>query len=162
MLTNEQFTACVRRYLDTVYRVALNYIKSPADADDVAQDVFLKLLGEQKDFESEAHLRNWLIRVTINQCKNLTRKHWWRQENIDDYAATLSFDDPKHSDLFEAVMALPKRYRLPIYLHYYEEYTTQEIAELLNIPKNTVCTQLRRGRELLKESLTEVDTNVSG
>lgn len=160
MLTNEQFTACARRYIDTVYRVALNYLKSAADADDVTQDVFLKLLQEQKDFESEQHLRSWLIRVTINHCKNLTRRHFWRQENIDDYAATIPFEDPRHSDVFEAVMALPKNYRLTIYLHYYEGYTAQEIAGLLNMPKGTVCTNLRRGRELLKETLTEVDAHV--
>lgn len=160
MLTNEQFTAYARRYIDTVYRVAFHYLKSASDADDVTQDVFFKLLREEKDLKSEAHVRNWLIRVTINECKNLTRKHWWRQENIDDYAAQISFDDPKHSDLFYAVMALPKRYRLPIYLHYYEEYSTQEIADILKEPKNTVCTQLRRGRELLKNALTEAESNV--
>lgn len=160
MLTNEQFTACARRHINTVYRVALNYLKSPADAEDVTQEVFCKLLLEPKDFAGDEHVRSWLIRVAINECKNLTRRHFWRQENIDDYAASIPFEDPKHSELFCAVMELPKRYRLPIYLHYYEEYTTQEIADILKIPKNTVCTQLRRGRELLKESLTEVDTNV--
>lgn len=160
MLTNEQFTACARRYLDTVFRVALNYLKSASDADDVTQEVFIKLLKERKDFGSEAHIRNWLIRVTINECKNLTRKRWWRQENIDDYVNSIAFEDPRHSELFDSVMALPKHYRVPIYLYYYEEYTTQEIADLLGIPKNTVCTQLKRGRELLKNSITEEDAYV--
>ena len=64
------------------------------------------------------------------------------------------------SDLFHMVMALPRKYRLPIYLHYYEGYSTQEIGQMLKLPKNTVCTQLKRGRELLKESLQEVDDNV--
>ncbi|MDO5400997.1 MAG: sigma-70 family RNA polymerase sigma factor [Eubacteriales bacterium] len=160
MLTNEQFTAYVRRYLNTVYRVALNYLKSAADAEDVTQEAFIKLLGEKKCFESDEHVRSWLIRVAINECKNLTRKHWRREENIDDYAATIPFEDARHSDLFYAVMDLPKHYRLPLYLHYYEDYTTQEIADILKVPKNTVCTQLRRGRELLKETLTEVDANV--
>ena len=73
MLTNEQFTACARKYIDTVYRVAYNYIKSPADADDVTQNVFLKLLQARKPFESDAHVKNWLIRVTINECKNLVQ-----------------------------------------------------------------------------------------
>ena len=69
MLTNEQFTRYVTLYLDTVYRVAFNYIKSSADADDVTQNVFLKLLQERKIFESDAHVKNWLIRVTLNECK---------------------------------------------------------------------------------------------
>ena len=98
--------------------------------------------------------------MTINECKNLVRKHWWRHESFDDYADNLSFDNPRHSEVFCAVLALPKRYRLPIYLHYYEEYTTQEIADLLKIPKSTVCTQLKRGRALLKQALTEEDSHV--
>ena len=160
MLTNEQFTRYVTLYLDTVYRVAFNYIKSAADADDVTQNVFLKLLQERKPFESDAHVKNWLIRVTLNECKNLVRSKWWKHESIEAYAENLSFDNPAQSDLFYAVMALPKKYRVPIYLHYYEEYSTQEIARILKVSKNTVCTQLRRGRELLRESLQEVDANV--
>lgn len=160
MLTNEQFTAYAQRHIDTVYRVAYNYIKSPPDADDVTQNVFLKLLQARKPFESDAHVKNWLIRVAINECKNLVRSKWWKSESFDECAASLSFDSPAHSDLFYAVMALPKKYRMPIYLHYYEEYSTQEIAELLKLPKNTVCTQLKRGRELLRESLQEVEEYV--
>lgn len=157
MLTNEQFTCCAQRYIDTVYRVAFNYIKSAADADDVTQNVFVKLLQERKPFANDSHVKNWLIRVTINECKNLVRSKWWKAESFEDYAATLTFDTPAHSDLFYAVMELPKKYRLPIYLYYYEEYSTQEIAEILKMPKATVCTQLKRGRELLKESLQEVE-----
>ena len=160
MLTNEQFTCFAERYIDTVFRVAFNYLKSSADSDDVTQNVFLKLLRETKPFASDAHVKNWLIRVTINECKNLVRSRWWKAESFEDYAATLSFDSPAHSDLFYAVMDLPKKYRLPIYLHYYEEYSTQEIAQILKLPKNTICTQLKRGRELLRESLQEVDSNV--
>ncbi len=159
MITSEQFTAWARRYLDTVYRVAFNYIKSASDADDVTQNVFLKLLQSDMRFESEEHVKNWLIRVTINECKNLVRSRWWRQESYEDYAANLIFDTPAHSELFYAVMELPKKYRLPIYLHYYEEYTAQEIGEILKLPKNTICTQLRRGRELLRKSLQEGESH---
>ncbi len=80
MLTNAQFTSCAQRYLDTVFRVAYNYLKSAADADDVTQNVFLKLLNEKKVFENDSHIKNWLIRVTINECKNLVRSKWWKQE----------------------------------------------------------------------------------
>lgn len=160
MMTNEQFTCLAQRYMDTVYRVAFNYIKSSAEADDITQNVFLKLLQEKKNFETEDHVRNWLIRVTVNECKNLVRSRWWRAESFEDYAATLAFDNQAQSELFYTVMALPRKYRLPIYLHYYEGYSTEEIGQLLKLPRNTVCTQLKRGRELLKESLQEVDGNV--
>lgn len=154
-MTNAQFTDCAERYLDTVFRVAVNYLRSRADAEDVTQNVFLKLLKEKRQFESDAHIKNWLIRVTINECKNMVRSRWWHRESFEDYAAALTFDNPAHSDLFYAVMALPQKYRIPIYLHYYEEYSTAEIASILKLPKNTVCTQLRRGRELLRTTMME-------
>lgn len=160
MLTNEQFTCLARRYIDTVYRVALNYIKSPSDADDITQNVFLKLLQEKKPFAGDDHVKHWLIRVTVNECRNLVRSRWWRAESIEEYAGQLVFDNQAQSELFHMVMALPRKYRLPIYLHYYEGYSTQEIGQLLKLPKNTVCTQLKRGRELLKESLQEVENDV--
>lgn len=160
MLTNEQFTRYAERYINTVFRVAFHYTKSSADAEDVTQNVFLKLLRQDKVFESDEYVRNWLIRVTLNECKNLVRTRWWRHESYEDYAASLTFEKPAHSDLFYAVMELPKRYRIPIYLYYYEEYSTQEIADILKVPKSTVCTQLKRGRELLKKSLTEVEEYV--
>ena len=72
-MTNEQFTCLAQRYLDTVFRVAYNYIGSRADAEDVTQNVFFKLLQSKKHFESDDYAKNWLIRVTINECKNLTR-----------------------------------------------------------------------------------------
>ena len=157
MLSNEQFTCLAEKYIDTVFRVAFNYLKSSTDADDVTQNVFLKLLKEQKPFESEDHVKHWLIRVTVNECKNWVRSRWWKAESFEDYAAALTFDEPGHSDLFYAVMDLPKKYRLPIYLHHYEGYSTEEVAKLLNLPRGTVCTQLKRGRELLRKTLTEVD-----
>lgn len=160
MLTNERFTCLAQRYIDTVYRVALNYIKSPSDADDITQNVFLKLLQEKKPFAGDDHIKHWLIRVTVNECRNLVRSRWWRAESIEEYAGQLVFDNRAQSDLFHMVMALPRKYRLPIYLHYYEGYSTQEIGQLLKLPKNTVCTQLKRGRELLKESLQEVENDV--
>lgn len=155
-----QFTRLAQKYIDTVFRVALNALRSGADAEDVTQNVFLKLLREKKPIQSDDHVRNWLIRVTVNECKNLTRSKWWHRASFDDYAATLSFESPAQSDLFYAVMALPEKYRLPIYLHYYEEYTTLEIGKLLKLPKNTVCSRLKWGRELLKASLSEEEAYV--
>lgn len=127
MMNAEQFTCYAESYIDTVFRVAFNYIKSAADAEDITQNVFLKLLKADKPFVSEEHVKRWLIRVAINECKNLTKARWWRQESYEDYAGAIAFDNPAHSDLFYAVLELPKKYRLPIYLHYYEEYSTQEM-----------------------------------
>lgn len=160
MFTDEQFTYLAKKYIDTVFRVTLNYLKSCTDADDVTQNVFLKLWKEKKPFDSEEHIRYWLVRVTINECKSILRSPWHRAENFDDYARTLSFPSPEHSELFCAVMELPRKYRLPIYLYYYEGYSTEEVGTMLSIPRATVATQLRRGRELLKTFLQEADEYV--
>ena len=159
-MNHEEFTHLAEKYLGTIYRVAFNCLKSAADAEDISQNVFLKLLNTDQKFESDAHARYWLIRVCINECRDMTRRHWWRQPSIEDYAASIPFDSEQQSDLFHAVMALPKKYRLPIYLHYYEQYTTREIGELLHLPPNTVGSQLRRGRELLRKTYLEVEDHV--
>ena len=84
MMNSEQFTRLVRRYIDTVFRVALNYLRNPSDAEDITQTVFEKLLREEKPFESEEHIRSWLIRVTVNECKKLLRSPWRRVEPLED------------------------------------------------------------------------------
>ncbi len=155
MLTNEQITNLSEKYIDTVYRVALNYTRNPADAEDVTQNVFMALLRSRPAFESDDHARFWLIRVTVNECKKLFRSLWRGMAALEDYAQSLPFAQPAHSDLFLGVMALPTKYRMPIYLHYYEEYSTEEIASILKMPKGTVCTNLKRGRELLKKQLED-------
>lgn len=119
MLTHERFAYLAEKYIDTVFRVAFSYLKSREDADDVTQEVFMKLYSVNTEFESEEHIRNWLIRVTINQCRKQFRSPWRRLENIDDYAAALSFEDDNDRELFRAVMGLEQKYRSVIFLYYY-------------------------------------------
>ena len=153
MFTNEQYTCLVRKYIDTVFRVALNYLKNRADAEDVCQNVFLALLTEKKDFRSDDHLRNWLIRVAINECKKVLRSPWHRRESLDDHIPSVPFSDPQHSDLYYSVMSLPQHYRVPLYLHYYEGYSTSDIASYLHCPHATVRSRLSRARKTLKQKL---------
>jgi RNA polymerase sigma-70 factor (ECF subfamily) len=153
----EQFTRVARTYMDTVYRVALNYMKSPDAADDITQEVFLRLLRSQTEFASEEHIRHWLIRVTINECKRDLASRWRRVEPLEAYAEKLSFSSEENSETYRSVMRLPRKYRMVIYLHYYEGYSTAEIAQLLGSKQSTVCTQLERGRKLLKNMLSEAN-----
>ena len=155
MITNEYYASLVEKYIDMVYRVALSLTANICDAEDVTQSTFLSLLQNQKVFESEAHLKHWLIRVTINGCKKLFRSPWRKNLSIDELP--LTFQTPEQSDLFYAVMALPQKYKMPIYLFYYEGYSTAEIAKILKIPKGTVCTNLDRGRQMLKTQLQEAN-----
>ncbi len=160
MLPREHFTETAEKYMDTIFRIAFNYLKSQTEADDVTQEVLLKLYNTDKIFENETHIRNWLIRVTVNCCKKAFLSPWRRHEPLENYADKLFFLTPEHSDLFYKVMKLPRKYRVAIYLYYYEGYHTEEIAGILHIPKATVATHLHRGRELLKRKLTEVNDHV--
>ena len=156
-MTAERFTELAKLHMDTVFRVALSFLKSHADADDITQTVLLKLYRYEGIFQSEAHIRNWLIRVTVNECKSALRSAWRRMEDIENYVNSIEFPTPEHSELFEAVMALPVKYRAAIYLYYYEGYSTKELASILSVPEATVRTRLARGREKLRILLTEAE-----
>ena len=155
-MTDQQFEPLAQRYMDTIFRIAYSYLRSQADADDVTQDVLIQLYKTETAFESDDHLKHWLIRVTVNRCKNIFRSPWRKVEDIADYENSLTFEAPEHRELFDAVMALDKRYRLPVLLYYYEGYSQKEIAGLLSLPEETVRTRLFRARGKLKATLTEV------
>lgn len=154
-MTDERFAAAAGRWMDTVFRVAYGYTKNREDADDITQEVLLALYRSEKEFSSEEHLRNWLIRVTLNQCRQLFRSPWRRRESLEDYAETLGFEQPDHTALFLAVMGLERKYRLPLLLYYYFGYSVREIGKLLQLKENTVSTRLARARARLREQLTE-------
>jgi len=155
MESNENFPQLVYRYQDTIFRLAYSYTKNHFDADDVTQNVLLQLYKTDKAFESEAHLKNWLMCVTVNQCKNLFRAPWRKHENLEDYANTLAFQEDDSRDLFRIVMSLDQKYRVTLLLHYYEGYAIREIARIMNVPEKTVSTRLARGRRILKDLLTK-------
>lgn len=155
-LEKTEFTAAVEQYSDLVYRVALNVCKNPADAEDITQTVFLKLLKEETPFENREHCRRWLIRVAVNEGKSLLRSAWFkRSAPFEDYAGTVEFETPEESEIFLAVMALPPKYRVPVYLFYYEDYPVKDVAALCGLKESTVQTRLQRAREKLRQLLKE-------
>ena len=139
-------------YRDDVYRLALSYTRSVQEAEDVCQTVFLKLM-EQERVEPGKE-RAWLMQVTANECRNLLRSSWWR--NTAELDETIAIPPPQYSGVYQAVMSLKPKYRVVIYLLYYEGCTTQEIAKLLKIKQTAVTTRLNRARQMLKEQLKEV------
>ena len=141
MLSNDQFTAYAEQYMDTVYRVALHDLRSPSHAEDVTQNVFLKLLKERKPFENDQHVRSWLIRVTINACKDILKSSRFRR-TVPLEEAPQAAPPPEGGGVLEAVAALPPKYRWPVYLHYIEGYTAAEIGQLLGCSRNTVLSRL--------------------
>ncbi|MGN1411490.1 MAG: RNA polymerase sigma factor [Oscillospiraceae bacterium] len=143
----------INTYSDMIYKIALSSCKNPHNAEDITQDVLLKLITNKKDFESEEHLKAWLIRVTINQCNKLFISPWFqRTQPLDE---NISFTEQTHSDLYNAVMRLPKVQRVCVHLFYYEDYSTKEIAEILGKNESTIRSYLRRARIKLKSLLEE-------
>ena len=146
----------VEKYKDHLFAAAFNVCKNAADADDVVQDTFLQYHTTNRRFENEQHIRAWLSRVAINKAKNITRSFWHRNKcNLEEYMETLTFETPESETLFDTVMKLPEKYRIVLHLFYYEDYTTQEISDILHLSVNNVKTRLSRGRALLKETLKE-------
>lgn len=151
------FNSAARQYQDMVYRVALHALGSPQDAEDAVQEVFLRLYTEKKPFAGSEHLRRWLIRVTVNVCRDALKSPWRRRRVfLDTLPETPVFDRPEQGALYREVMALPEKYRTVLYLFYYEELTVKEIGEVLDLRTTAVTTRLHRARAKLKEQLTEV------
>lgn len=144
------------RYKDNLFAVAFNVCRNAADADDVVQDTFVQYHTQNRQFESEQHIKAWLIRVAINRSINVTRSLWRRSSlPLEDYMESLPFEAPEDSTLFAQVMALPEKYRVVIHLFYYEDYPVKDIAGILKVSENNVKVRLSRGRALLKKALKE-------
>ena len=141
----------VNTYETTLYRAALAILGDAHEAGDAVQDAFLRCLEKAPDFESPAHARAWLLRVTVNGCKSRlrARKRRGTAELLDAYPAP----DPDSREVLEAVLALPPKQRAAVHLHYYEGYTTDEIAAILGQRPGTVRSHLSRARQALKEQL---------
>lgn len=139
------------RYRDDVYRLAVNYTHNPQEAEDVCQTVFLKAL-EQKTL-TPGKEKAWLMQVTANECRSLLRSYWWR--NTVPLDETLISPGSRVDETVQALGKLKPEYRVVLYLHYYEQYTSPEIAHLLKIPTSTVTTRLDRGRKKLRKLLEE-------
>lgn len=146
----------VREHGDSIYRVALQYTRLPADAEDVLQEVLLERFRTGQTFTSPEHERYWLLKVAVNRCRNLLRTKRRRPVlPLDEAAELCAPEDPDYRALYAAVNALPRNQRLAVDLFYYEGYSTAEIARILGTREATVRTWLRRARLSLKETLKE-------
>ncbi len=149
--TDDFISAVLERYGRTVYTLALSQTRSREDAEDVFQEVFLRLMERKAPFESEEHRKAWLIRVTLSRCRSLFASAY-RKKRVP-LSEDIPFSPPGRSALYDAVLALPRGYRTVIHLHYYEGYSTEEIARLLTVRPSTVRSRLFRARKLLKDQL---------
>jgi RNA polymerase sigma-70 factor (ECF subfamily) len=143
----------IEKYSDMLIRISFTYMKNFSDAEDIAQEVFLKLMEKEPEFQNEEHEKAWLIRAVINCSKNRLKSSWFRKTLPlleDRYEFT-----PKETEVMEEVLKLPAKYKSVIYLFYYEGYSISEIAGMLKQKESTVGSQLHRARGLLKSRLEE-------
>lgn len=152
--TGKDFEAFYLRHFKTIYRVCYAFMKNPHDAEDCTEDVFVRAMTCGIDFENERHERSWLTTTAMNLCKDRL-KHWWKQKvtPIEEEMELAAPEQGETSEVLDAVMALPVKYKEVIWLHYYEGYQTDEIALMLKRPGSTVRNQLRDARQKLKEKL---------
>ena len=155
-MTDEAFAQAARTYGDTIYRVAYHALDNPQDAEDVMQTVLLRLYECKKDFESEEHVKHWILRVAVNESRRLLRSFWRRTSvPMEEWQETAVLEDPAKAEVLEAVMALEPKYRLSVYLYYYEGLSVAETAAAMRANVSTVQTWLLRARARLRKELSQ-------
>lgn len=155
-MDREEYRRIAQQYIDDVYRAAVNFCHDRADAEDAVQNTFLKLLTADTNFADDEHIRRWLIRVAVNECKNslnsFRRKRICSLEELAQEPAALTEDE---GWLLTEINRLPPKYSAVLHLYYYEGYRCGEIAELLRISESNVQTRLDRARKMLRQNLKE-------
>lgn len=143
-------------YLDCIFRVAFSSCRNYADAEDVVQNTFMKLVERKESFTEDVRAKYWLIRVALNECNSMWRTPWkQRVASTEDLPWEPVFERSEQSDLYFAVKELPVKYRQVVHLYYFEDYSVKEIAGFLKVSETAVQTRLLRARQKLKESLKE-------
>ncbi len=151
MIAMEEKREVCEKYFDSIYRLVLCRTKNRDIADDVTQDVFYKYITADKAFESDEHIKAWLIRVAINCTNSYFTSSWFKKtEPLDE---NMVFETKEKSDVYYAVAELPIKYRTVIHLFYYEDLSVLQIANTLGLKEATVKTQLKRGRDMLHDKL---------
>ena len=153
MRTNAEIERVVNEYATMLLRVAYSQLNNRAEAEDTVQEVLLKYMEKAPIFQSEEHEKAWLLRVTVNHCKNHLASAWFRKRaDLDEGIPALANEE---LEVVSAVAALPAKYRAVVHLYYFEGYSTKEIAEILHSRPNTVSSRLSRARALLAKALKE-------
>lgn len=151
-MDKEEFTRAVLEYESTLYRVAKSMLGSEADCADAAQNALLRAWEKQHTLRDTAYFKTWLTRILINECRAMLRQRA-RFVPLEEEAAEGEIAPERDSGLYEAVMGLDVKYRVPFVLYYIEGFRTREIASMLKLPEGTVKTRLRRAREILRIEL---------
>ena len=147
----QHFEWVVETYRPMLLRIAFLYLKNTTEAEDIAQEVLLTYWQKGPDLPTEAARKSWLYKTASNRCKDHLRSHWFRMRV--ELPENLSYLPSEESDLLDAMLKLDEKYRIPLHLHYYENYSLKEIGNILSLSPATVGTRIHRGKERLKTML---------
>ena len=162
MNNKEKLESLIELYGNDVLRIATLYTQNPSTAEDIFQDVFLKVNKYLSSFQGKSSEKTWIIKITINTCKDYLKSAWRKKvvsiENFNDTIENASFDEniidsENASMVLNEILLLPTKYKDVLILYYYKDFSTVEISSVLNIPEATVRTRMKRAREMLKEKL---------
>lgn len=148
-----QATRLVQEYADMILRISYSYLKQTCDAEDICQTVFLKILMKDIRFDTPEHEKAYIIRATVNACKDHLKSGFFRKTVPLEAAETMAAPQLPDLPILEALQALPEKYRVPIYLYYYEDYSAREIGKILGKSEGNITTCLSRGRKKLRDYL---------
>lgn len=147
------FAKVYETYVNDIYRLCFSFMKNHMDAEDAVQETFLKYYHMEGTFADETHKKAWLIVTASNYCKDML-KHWWnRRKNLDEYRETAGEEGSEADEMMSLILQLPYKYKMVIYLYYYEGYNSREIAKLLKKPESTIRTYLQKAKKRLKNEL---------
>lgn len=156
MDTNDQIEKWFEQYSDMAYRIAISYGNDIQMAEDIVQEVFLRVLKTRPHFQSREHEKAWFVRVTVNCCKRMLSSAWLKRiRPLEDTGKEITtiFCHEEEQELYETLAKLPAKYRIVLYLRYYEEYQVKEIAAILHILPNTVSARLTRAKKMMKQEI---------
>lgn len=148
----DNFEEVYNRQIDTVLKISVMYLKNIEDAEEATQETFIKFMRYKPEFEDAKHEKNWFIKTSANICKNMLKSSWFKKITCSDDLSHF-YKEEKDYEILQEILELPYKYKMSIYLFYYESYSTEEIAQMLDTKPATVRSNLHRGRKLLKISL---------
>ena len=161
MMDEFQAKRLVNLYADMILRISYQYLKQTCDAEDICQTVFLKYITANMAFDSIEHEKAWIIRTTINACKDHLKSAFFRRTVALEDASLVAAPAVPDSWLLDAMKDLPEKYRISLYLYYYEEYSAREIAEMMGVKESAVNQHLARGRRKLRTIITDEERRLA-
>lgn len=150
----QYFSDMYEKHAKAIYGICLLYLKNKDDAEEAVTESFIRLMENRPELENDGHEKAYLIKIAVNICKNLL-KSGWRKNVVHDEDILIHMTTSEEECVMEEILSLPPKYRVVLYMHYYQGYKAQEIADIMNISLSAVLSRLSRGRGKLKDILTE-------